>query len=602
MRRIILSAALLVLPISLAQDVDLSGEWRQSADDGPDYAAKEFKDDSWKRVPIPWITEPRSGVYWLRRSIDLPTGVDRSHLFLVIGPVAEIYQLFVNGAPIGSVGSFEDWSTAQLPRSRIFQVPSGRIGNSSTMQLAIRLQRGSLTARGLAIFGGGTYRLAGSAPDLAQDNLQLLNELKVQLAPSLAAAVLLLSFAVLFAVFWIEESERVEFLWLSLLAGSRGLYHWGQFGQISLDSFPRAAPDWNHLLHSLNGVALAELILVLIGFRAIWVRASFWLMWAVYGWAGPATLNAAGAAIDFAAFGLLLAGWWRKRNTATLAEGLTFTAVALATVMHINTALRIFPAFFDFAGMHWSPTGYSMAFLSATLAILTMRRLTVDRREKQRLTSELEAARIMQQMLLIQSSGNLGFAAVEAVYEPAQEVGGDFYWTRGQSGGPLIVVVGDVSGKGLKAALLVSVAIGILRAVKSNSPGAILRAMNEALAGHTGEGFITCCCARFDPHGTATFANAGHPSPYGDGVELAVDPGLPLGVVAGIEYGEIAVQGKCFMLVSDGVVEAANAAGELFGFDRTREISGKSASEIADAAKAWGQNDDITVVTVRRNA
>ena len=164
------------------------------------------------------------------------------------------------------------------------------------------------------------------------------------------------------------------------------------------------------------------------------------------------------------------------------------------------------------------------------------------------------------------------------------------------------MLVGDVSGKGLKAAMLVSVAVGILRNEKSSSPATILAALNEGLIGRTGGGFVTCCCARFDADGTVTIANAGHPSPYCDGREVEVEAGLPLGIVPGVEYAESVTQGKRFTFVSDGVVEAENAQRELFGFDRTRDISGKSAQEIADAAKAWGQTDDITVVTVRRNS
>ena len=128
------------------------------------------------------------------------------------------------------------------------------------------------------------------------------------------------------------------------------------------------------------------------------------------------------------------------------------------------------------------------------------------------------------------------------------------------------------------------------------------RFWDEGLVGHTGGGFITCCCARFDADGTVTIANAGHPSPYCDGREVEVEAGLPLGIAPGVEYAEFVTHGEQFTLVSDGVVEAENAQRELFGFDRTREISGKSAQEIAEAAKAWGQNDDITVVTVRRSA
>ena len=189
---------------------------------------------------------------------------------------------------------------------------------------------------------------------------------------------------------------------------------------------------------------------------------------------------------------------------------------------------------------------------------------------------------------------------VEAVYLPATEVGGDFYQVLDSADGASIVLVGDVSGKGLKAAMLVSLAVGILRNEKSNSPAEILSALNDGLAGRTGGGFVTCCCARFDADGTVTIANAGHPAPYCDGHEVEVEAGLPLGIAQGVAYSELVTRGESFTFVSDGVVEAENAQRELFGFDRTRDISTKSAQEIAQAAKAWRQNDDITVVTVRR--
>jgi serine phosphatase RsbU (regulator of sigma subunit) len=151
--------------------------------------------------------------------------------------------------------------------------------------------------------------------------------------------------------------------------------------------------------------------------------------------------------------------------------------------------------------------------------------------------------------------------------------------------------------------MLVSVAIGALRREKSSSPAAILAGLNEALLGQGG--FVTCCCIRYAPGGELTVASAGHPAPYCEGREVEVSSGLPLGVVAETEWQETGIllqPGSQVTLVSDGVVEAENAKRELFGFDRTREISKESAQQIADTARAWGQNDDITVVTVGRNS
>ena len=115
---------------------------------------------------------------------------------------------------------------------------------------------------------------------------------------------------------------------------------------------------------------------------------------------------------------------------------------------------------------------------------------------------------------------------------------------------------------------------------------------------------IAVCCVRYSLGGKVTIASAGHRAPYRMGREVEVAPGLPVGVASEMEWGETTIElrsGEQLTIVSDGVVEAANAKGELFGFEGTAAAQAKSAAEIAAAAKAWGQNDDITVVTVGRS-
>ena len=242
-----------------------------------------------------------------------------------------------------------------------------------------------------------------------------------------------------------------------------------------------------------------------------------------------------------------------------------------------------------------------LLLFAGVMAMVLNRRSSRVQREQERLAQEMRAGAEMQELLLPAGNVHVPGFGIEAAYLPMSEVGGDFYWTRAEPDGALLVVAGDVSGKGLKAAMLVSVTIGMLRLQRTSSPGAILASLNDGPAGHMGGGFVTCVCARFDPDGQATIASAGHPAPYADGHEVPVAAGLPLGIAAGTSYDEFVTRFLHLTFVSDGVVEAENAQRELFGFDRTREISGKSAQEIAEAAKAWGQNDDITVVTVRRN-
>jgi sigma-B regulation protein RsbU (phosphoserine phosphatase) len=170
-----------------------------------------------------------------------------------------------------------------------------------------------------------------------------------------------------------------------------------------------------------------------------------------------------------------------------------------------------------------------------------------------------------------------------------------------QDCGSLLVVVGDVSGKGLDAALLVAAVLGGLAIDRERLPAALLQDLNNAVIGKTGGGFITAGCARFFPDGRLLVANAGHISPYLDGKELPVEAGLPLGIVANVTYSEsvLATNGRTVTWLSDGVLEAQSPTGELLGFERMAALTIKPASEIADAAQRWGQEDDITVLTIR---
>ena len=227
-------------------------------------------------------------------------------------------------------------------------------------------------------------------------------------------------------------------------------------------------------------------------------------------------------------------------------------------------------------------------------------RLREDRAVQQ---AAMRAAAEVQRRLIPEQIPNFPGFSLEAAYLPASEVGGDFYQVLAVADGSLLAVVGDVSGKGLDAAMLVAAIIGALRGGSVEEPGGVMAYLNRSLAGKTSGGFVTCCCARIHADGAVKFASAGHLAPYVDGEEIAVEAGLPLGLVPDADWPESNLQlarGAQLTLISDGIIEAANAKGELFGFDRTRHMATRPAQAIAEAAMAWGQNDDITVVTVRR--
>jgi serine phosphatase RsbU (regulator of sigma subunit) len=241
--------------------------------------------------------------------------------------------------------------------------------------------------------------------------------------------------------------------------------------------------------------------------------------------------------------------------------------------------------------------------LGAITLGLFIRDLIRDRRDKLRMAAELEAARAVQLVLVPEQIPAIPGFALEAVYMPFSEVGGDFFQILPLPGNSVLAAVGDVSGKGVPAAMTVSHLVGILRfaAETSSSPEIILAALNRSLCDRGGQGFTTCLVLRCDHDGTLTVANAGHIAPFLNGKEISIENGLPLGLAASSIYPETTVSlphKAQLTLLSDGVVEAQNAKGELFGFDRTAAISTQTAESIASTVQAFGQEDDITVVTL----
>jgi serine phosphatase RsbU (regulator of sigma subunit) len=211
----------------------------------------------------------------------------------------------------------------------------------------------------------------------------------------------------------------------------------------------------------------------------------------------------------------------------------------------------------------------------------------------------------VQQVLIPEAIPAVPGFAIETVYKPARQVGGDFFQILPLAGGGVLAMIGDVSGKGIPAAMTVSLLVGTARTLVhyTQSPGEILAAMNQRMLARSGGGFTTCLVLRVDVDGTLTVANAGHLAPYLQGEELAMENGLPLGLAADAQYVESRFQlaDDCQLtLVTYGVVEAGDRSGTLFGFERAAALSRQTAEAIAHAAQAFGQDDDITVVTLVR--
>jgi hypothetical protein len=246
----------------------------------------------------------------------------------------------------------------------------------------------------------------------------------------------------------------------------------------------------------------------------------------------------------------------------------------------------------------------SVAILAAVvmLTLLLVKRLRETNRERATLAGEMQAARHIQQMLAPAELKRAAGCEVEVVFLPAREVGGDFYLCRVLADGSQRVLLGDVSGKGAAAAMTAALLIGAAERRDGDSPAMLLEHMNKVLFDCNVGGFATCMCADLAQDGRLTLANAGQLAPYRNGEELSSEAALPLGLTLDAVYSETGwklAPGDRITLLSDGVVEARNAAGDLFGFERTAEISGQSAETIVQEAQRFGQEDDITVLTVR---
>jgi serine phosphatase RsbU (regulator of sigma subunit)/predicted ester cyclase len=259
------------------------------------------------------------------------------------------------------------------------------------------------------------------------------------------------------------------------------------------------------------------------------------------------------------------------------------------------------------------------------LAEHTQQRLDQEMRERERIEQELRVARRIQHASLPEEVPQLEGWQISPLYRPAREVGGDFYDFHPLSEGRLGLVVGDATGKGVPAALVMSTTCGKLQlaaqGLDSSSPGEVLVRVNEALLARIPTNmFVTCFYAILDPNsGTLRYANAGHDPPHvrrsDDNAEELRARGMPLGLMPGMEYEEEVAslrEGESVLFYSDGLVEAHDPQGEMFGFPRLMALIAEHGEEssLGDflmeelysfVGEGWEQEDDITLLTLRRS-
>jgi serine phosphatase RsbU (regulator of sigma subunit) len=253
--------------------------------------------------------------------------------------------------------------------------------------------------------------------------------------------------------------------------------------------------------------------------------------------------------------------------------------------------------------------------LAAIMYVLLLRRLRISLRRQRDLALDVKQAQEVQQVILPEARlvlpglKGLPGLTIESEYRPAREVGGDFFQIiPHKSDGSVLIVAGDVTGKGLQAGMLVALLVGAIRSTAelNSDPAFVLSALNRRLMGRN-DAQATCLALRIEADGAATLANAGHVAPYLNGEELPMEGALPLGMVDSAEPSVMHFQlaeSDRLTLMSDGIAEAMDANGQLFGFERVHELlhTATSATEIAGAAQAFGQEDDISVISVTRIA
>ena len=593
--------------------IELDEGWLKHDGDDLQWASPGFDDSQWTEVNLEDMGPASLGWRWYRQHVNF--GPESGELRILLAGGAGTYELYVNGVrmPATSVRS-------ALMVTRPIEVVFPISNENSDFQISLRTHvPAGYAAWHLPQFTSVTVGL----PTAIEYERQALEGQRMNgLAPSTCINLLLYLAGMGSLGLYVFQRKQREYLFLGsylLIVGiSNGLSMLQSSGLVPLSAnFLVADP----LIYAWV-VAQIEFTYSFAGRRvpATWriyeISLGVPLILGVLTWCGGfpsdwyVLIEAAVTAPVGLLLSLLLFFWNRQGNREAGWLILPSLAPAIATALFNLGTASIFlgwrPFNFLVQPVQIGPVALQLVDLGSVLFLLSIAIVMLFRfgrvsREQARSAAELAAAREIQRLLVPILLPDIPNCRIEAAYFPAQEVGGDFYQVMTQSDGSVMVVVGDVSGKGLKAAMTGTLAIGALRSLADEiqSPGQLLARLNREIVRGQNGGFITCVCVKLDRNGAVLISNAGHLAPYRNGEELAIEPGLPLGLIPDLAYPESRVEvsgGDCLILMSDGVVEARDPKGNLFGFERTQAVSTRSASEIASAAMQFGQEDDITVV------
>ncbi len=618
--------------------IDIGPNWLFQTGDNPAFAAQDFDDSKW-----PVITRdkslaeqdyhPNTTQFWYRAHVQVPP--NSGQLLLGVRAFDGSYEVFVNGARVGGEGRMSGPGEVRDRRVILFGIPAAAV-HSGKLTISIHCVAAAVTGSWTL---GATRGIGGMNPStritiggpVGMQNAEwsayivlIFGEWMIIVPVALAVIVALSLYRVLpeqkeYLVAALCGGfnligESLSLVWIRLRTSNSGVV----FGIVTIAAFATYALQYDVVLR-LVGVRPGRWIRVL---QAMLMGAAVVIVMNLSGippYGVYYVLNyVARLGLNLAVPVYLFLELRRGNRDAPLLFAFQVVSSILYTVFytgpflyqaHLVHTLYVTPSL-KFGRFAFDFTDIALLYFWVTLLIIIVLRTVRTTRERAEIAGEIAAARSVQQVLIPDFLPQVPGLTVESAYLPAQEVGGDFFQVLPIPGGSnAFIVVGDVSGKGLKAAMTVSLIVGTLRAYAESytSPAQLLAGMNRRLHGRTA-GFATCLALKITAAGEVTIANAGHPNPYLDGVEILTDSNLPLGITLDVEYAETRLHidaGQKLTLVTDGVVEATAAATkELFGFERTQAISKQAANAIAEAARAFGvgapQADDITVLTVAR--
>ncbi|HUY95212.1 MAG TPA: SpoIIE family protein phosphatase [Terracidiphilus sp.] len=624
--------------------VAIDGSWAFHPGDNTAWAAPDFDDTSWPRIQTgrPWEGQgypSLTGFAWYRRRVTLPRDLSPGwQIGILLGDVEDAAEVYWNGRLVGSFGKVPPhpvWFGAGLSTPAIANLGPAASQPAQGV-LAIRVWKAPYAYLASPDMGGLTRTpLIGSAETLAVLRTSVyLSWLRAhQYALSIALISGLISLFALLA--WLRDRRQWMLFWLALycirplallLAERLPGVSWRlSYGSVGMIYAATDAALWFLLLYLLGlagnrslfkGTTICACIAfgcqIFEGSEQLfdWTQAPRFFLLADIGLTIPSLLVQLWPIllVVFAVRKRLDAARWMVAIFAMLAD-LVSNSLSWFSLgnrwTHWTLGEIIDTPLFTIAGNQFSVLILANTLLLVAIVYAVLRYEREQNRRQVRLSQEFRNAQELQQLLIPESLPQLPGMMITSAYRPAQEVGGDFFQLFPLPGDSALLVLGDVSGKGLHAAMTVALIVGAIHSTieVTTEPVQILEALNRRLHNRLRNGFATCLVLRFDRAGKYLIANAGHLPPFINGRELEIPNSLPLGLIPEVQYESVEVQlapGDRLTVYTDGLLEARNAAGELFGFSRIAALleNSPNAEQIAATAQAFGQEDDITVLTV----